>query len=164
MFGLVFFEMSLKLEDEAAVRSTRAELADFEKENPTAKSYGSDFTYAERSREEFGKPLDEYAKMMKHSRVYGGGFEIDAYSKKYNCRVVVYERADGMFRAISSYEVPGFTSTKHLLYDALRASEARGTEGNPHYTRQKNARATRSHALVACGLWCSFLVSLLARS
>ena len=57
---------------------------------------------------------------MRDSWVYGGMFELDAYSKKHQCRVVVYERtSDGMFQAISSCEVSGFTSTKRLLYDSL---------------------------------------------
>ena len=48
-------------------------------------------------------------------------FELGAFSKKHQCRVVVYERAsDGMFHAISSCEVLGFTSTMHLLYDSHR--------------------------------------------
>ena len=48
-------------------------------------------------------------------------FELDAYSKKHRCRVVVYEQtSDGLFQAISSCEVPGFTSTRHLLYDSRR--------------------------------------------
>ena len=103
------------------VRSTRAELADFVRDNPCIRSYGSDVTYADRSLEEFGLPLVEYAARMRHSWVYGGMFEIDAYSKQHHCRVVVYERASvGMFRVISACEVPGFTSTRHLLYDPIQ--------------------------------------------
>ena len=48
-------------------------------------------------------------------------FELDAYSKLHHCRVLVSVRAPGgLFTVISSCEVPGFTSTKHLLYDAVR--------------------------------------------
>ena len=105
----------------SAVRSTRAELADFVRDNPHMQSCGSNVTYANRAPLEFGLPLDSYAARMRDSWIYGGLFELDAYSKKHRCRVVVYERAsDGMFQAISSCEVPGFTSTRHLLYDSRR--------------------------------------------
>ena len=84
-------------------------------------SCGSDVTFANRVPLEFGLPLGSYAARMRDSWIYGGLFELDAYSKKHRCRVVVYERAsDGMFQAISSCEVPGFTSTRHLLYDSRR--------------------------------------------
>ena len=107
--------------DRSVVRSTRAELADFMRDNPSMQSYGSDVTYANRSQGEFKLPLGSYAARMRDSWIYGGMFELDAYSKKHQCRVVVYERApDGMFQAISSCEVSGFTSTRHLLYDSRR--------------------------------------------
>jgi hypothetical protein len=67
------------------------------------------------------------------------------------------------------------TSAHDAVDEATRASKVeltserstrhRGQPTLPHTTRtpHKNARATRSHALVACGLWRSFLVGLLAR-
>ena len=75
-------------------------------------------TYANRAPLEFGLPLGSYAARMRDLWIYGGMFELDAYSKKHRCRVVVYEHTtDGLFQAISSC---GFTSTRHLLYDSRR--------------------------------------------
>ncbi len=47
--------------DRSAVRSTRAELADFVRENPHMQSCGSDVTYANRAPLEFGFQLGSYA-------------------------------------------------------------------------------------------------------
>jgi len=104
--------------DYSGARSTRAGIADFMKDNPNMQSYGSDMSYADRSIAECGMPIDEYANSMRNSGKYGGTFEADAHSKMNKCRVIIYERfGKGTFQAISSCEVPGYTSTRHLLYE-----------------------------------------------
>jgi hypothetical protein len=64
--------------------------ADFIAKNPSMRSSGSDFTYEERAKNEFGKSLKQYTDEMKGSYKFGGGFEIDAHSKEKACTIIVY--------------------------------------------------------------------------
>ena len=71
----------------------RNQIARFQHDNPTMQVYGTaetNSTFQQYIYEEKDAALDDYTFLMTNSAVYGGAFEIDAFSKIYGKRVIVY--------------------------------------------------------------------------
>ena len=71
----------------------RKQIARFQHDNPTMEVYGTaetNSTFQQYIYEEKDAALDDYTFLMTNSAVYGGAFEIGAFSKIFGKRVIVY--------------------------------------------------------------------------
>jgi hypothetical protein len=99
----------------------RSQIALFQQQNPEALRFGTKCTYRQTAFDERSKDLKSYCQEMANSRLllYGGTFEIDAYSKMESVRVIVYKRERQIFKPWALYEPAGEArGVQHLLYSS----------------------------------------------